>query len=414
MTSSSMPESRSAARRVRGVGGAIALLVVGVMIDICGVVNVPGAATISSANGGQVVITGLGTGLALMVICAWLTVLWRERYPLVPLIAGGVLAVIGVSYLLLLIGAVAFVRRRPTRLRLTGIIVVAGVVLYLVREAFTPWGGALPWFLTTHVDALDDPWWILASFVCALLSLGVAATIIAITRSRERADRSDLRVAAEVQRVDVLTEQAARQAERERIARDMHDALAHRLSVVSLHAGALEAAAGQGDTSEMARTVREQTHAALQDMRGLIGELRSPGDSTSATPASMRAIGSMLSGMRATGHPITSLVVIESPERAGALFDSAVYRIVQEALTNAIKHASGEGIDAFVQVSPAEGARLRVVNPLGTVRTAVVPGGGNGILGIRERAVALGGEAWIGESEGTFIVDVSLPWQERG
>lgn len=407
-------EPRSGARRARRAGAGVALFVLGVLIDVCGVVNIPGATAFSRANGGEVTLGPVGTIVVLLVIAAWVAVFWRERHPLLPLIAGIVLAAIGVSYLLLLVGSVAFVRHRPERLRLTAILVSAGVLLFAAREAFTSWGGALPWFLTSRADAAVEPVWILIPFVCALLSLGVGSGVVAISRSKERADRSDRRVAAEVQRADVLTEQAARQAERERIARDMHDALAHRLSVVSLHAGALEAAAGQGDASEMARTVREQTHAALQDMRGLIGDLRSPDGSAAAAPAMMRAIGSMLSGMRASGQQITSLVLLESPERAGALFDAGVYRIVQESLTNATKHGSGSAIDVFVHVSPAEGARVRVVNPQGAAVVSAVPGGGNGILGIRERVAGLGGEAWIGDYEGSFIVDVSLPWQERG
>jgi len=204
-----------------------------------------------------------------------------------------------------------------------------------------------------------------------------------------------------------------RQAERERIARDMHDALAHRLSVVSLHAGALEAAGmtvGR-DAGEIARTVREQTHAALEDMRGLIGDLRSgPGE---ASPATMRAVGALLSDLRAGGVQITAYVVIEAPERATAQFDSAVHRIVQEALTNALKHGKRAPIDVFVQVGPPEGARIRVVNALRPHAAPLAPGGGHGTIGIRERAVALGGTAWIGAHEGTFIVDVTLPWQER-
>lgn len=414
MTSPPLPEPRPLARRARSVGLGIPLIAVGIVIDIYGVVNVPGAVTFSSANGGEAKVTGLGTWLALIAICAWITAIWRHRRPVIPMVAGGVLAAIGLSYILLLVGAVHFVRQRPDRLRLTATFVSIGVVLFVVREAFTPWGAALPWLFTTTQASLDDPGWGLGALVLAAISLGVAASIVAVARSRARAEQSDQRADAQLRRADVLTEQAARQAERERIARDMHDALAHRLSVVSLHAGALEAAAGQGDASEMARTVREQTHAALQDMRGLIGELRSPDETASPAPATMRAIGAMLTEMRTGGQALTSFVMIESAERAGALFDSAVYRIVQEALTNAIKHASGDAVDVFVHVSPADGARLRIVNPVSAAGSAGIPGGGNGILGIRERATALGGEAWIGAYEGSFIVDVSLPWQERG
>lgn len=128
----------------------------------------------------------------------------------------------------------------------------------------------------------------------------------------------------------------------------------------------------------------------------------------------MRAVGSLVTGIRSTGHPITSDVLIESVERAGALLDSAVYRIVQEAITNALKHAAGAPVDVYVRVSPTDGARIRVVNPLVMLPRTSVPGGGNGILGVRERAAALGGDSWIGPHEGSFIVDVTMPWQERG
>lgn len=394
-------------------GGTIALVIIGALIDFCSVVNVPGAATFSAADGGRVSVTGFGAVLVLLAVGSWMTVFWRERAPLLPLLLGALLAVIGVSYLLLLVSAVAFVRRRPARTRVVGVGVGVAVVLFAAREAFTAWGDALPWFLTSDVDALDEAGWAIVSFGLSVLSYGVAAGVVLLTRTKARADRSEQRAAAELRRADDLAEQAVRQAERERIARDMHDALAHRLSVVSLHAGALEAAAGAGDAGEMARTVREQTHAALQDMRGLIGDLRNPVDGSGDSPATMRAIGALLAGLRAGAQPITSLVVIESPDRASAMLDGAVFRIVQEALTNAIKHAAGASIDVFVQVAPADGARVRVVNPL--VPSGLgAPGGGNGVVGIRERTAALGGQAWIGPFEGVFIVDVSLPWQERG
>lgn len=407
-----MPGQR-APMKVARAGGRIALVVIGALIDFCSVINVPGAATFSAAEGGKVSVTGFGVVLVLLAIGSWMTVLWRERVPLLPLILGAVLATIGVSYLLLLVSAVGFVRRWPTRTLVTGIGVGGVVLLFAAREALTTWGDALPWFLTSDVHALDEPGWAIVSFGIGIVSYGVAAVVVLLTRTNARAAQSEQRASAELRRADDLAEQTVRQAERERIARDMHDALAHRLSVVSLHAGALEAAAGAGDAGEMARTVREQTHAALQDMRGLIGDLRNPLESPGDSPATMRAIGALLSGLRAGAQPITSLIVIESPERVGTMLDGAVFRIVQEAITNAIKHAAGASIDVFVQVAPADGARVRVVNPL-AAHGLGLPVGGNGLVGIRERAAALGGQAWIGSYEGVFIVDVSLPWQERG
>ncbi|WP_054685305.1 sensor histidine kinase [Microbacterium sp. No. 7] len=391
---------------------AVVLFVVGVLIDMLGIINVPGLAVLPETSEGSATVTRLGVGVVLLLVAAWTSVFWRERHPIVVLIAGAVLAAIGVSYLLLLVGAVAYASRRPRPWAVSGA-VAAAVLLFAVREATTSWGAALPWLLAREVGTPREPAWIVASFVCAVASMAIAAGVVFGARARHRARLSDVRAEQEHRRVDELTEQMVRQAERERIARDMHDALAHRLSVVSLHAGALEAAAASSgaDAGEIARTVREQTHAALQDMRGLIGDLRSgPAD---ASPPTIRGVRTLLAGLRTGGTPITSYVMLEAPERASTQLDSAVHRIVQEALTNAIKHAPRAPIDVHVEVDPRSGARIRVVNPLLPDASPAVPGGGHGTLGIRERAAALDGTAWIGVHDGTFIVDVTLPWQER-
>lgn len=399
-------------RRASWVGGSVAMFILGIMIDICGVVNVPGAAAFSSNPDDSIRVTGFGTALALLAIAAWVTVFWRERQPLLVVVVGGLLALIGMSYLLLLVGALAYSRRHPQRLRMVGIIVGSAVLLFAGREAITPWGGALAWFSTARPDAQHEPSWIAAPFICAVVALGTATVIALLSRARQQARQSDERARSEHRRADALSEQMVRQAERERIARDMHDALAHRLSVVSLHAGALEARAGAEDeTGEIARTLREQTHAALQDMRGLIGDLRSGPQQSS--PPTMRAIWSLLSDLRAGGTPLTAYVVLDGTDRASAQLDSAVFRIVQEALTNAIKHSPGVTIDLFVQGDPTAGVRIRVTNPVRLTAAPGAPGGHNGILGIRERASALGGTSWIGPHDGTFVVDVTLPWQDR-
>ncbi|MGF2949174.1 sensor histidine kinase [Microbacterium alcoholitolerans] len=400
-------------RRLRGTTISIALFIAGTLFETIALVNIPGAVILPSTRAGSAQLTDLGTALFLVAIAAWVTVFWRLRRPLLALIAGGVLAAIGFSYVLLLIGAVGCARRRPEHIRVLGAIVGVAVGLFALREATTSWGAALPWLFAPHPDAQYEPIWIAASFIWAALSLAAAAGVVIVSRSRARAERSDERAAAEHRRADELTEQMVRQAERERIARDMHDALAHRLSVVSLHAGALEVASADSDTAQMVHTVREQARAALQDMRGLIGDLRTgPGQPPSA-PATMRAIGALLTDLRAARVPITAHVVLESPERASAMLDGAVYRIVQEAMTNALKHASGAPVDLFLQADPASGVRIRVVNPL-RPGAASAPGGGHGALGIRERASALEGTAWIGPHDGSFIVDVTLPWVEHG
>ncbi|MFJ4172934.1 sensor histidine kinase [Microbacterium sp. NPDC089696] len=409
--------SLHAGSRSWDIAGRIAMVVVGGLFDVCAVANVPGAAMFSgtaSASEGRVSVTALGTGLALLALLCWLTVLWVDRVPLLSAIAGAVLAMIGISYVLLLVGAVSLARRNPDWLRSLTTSIGSLVALFVLREILTSWGSALPFFLSADPATHDGVGWIIASLVCAVLSLTAAGAVVLVGRARDQAGRSERQAAVASQRAESLREETVRQAERERIARDMHDALAHRLSVVSLHAGALESVAAGDTTAEIARTVREQTHAALQDMRGLIGDLRSAPDASYGPPATMRALGSLVASAQTAGQPITSIVMVESVERAGALLDSAVYRIVQEALTNAVKHAASAPVDVFVRVNPAEGARIRIVNIIVEgVRTAV-PGGGNGVLGIRERVAMLGGEAWVGAHDGQFVVDVSMPWQEGG
>jgi len=412
-------------RRAAFFGSSFGLVVIGIVFDVGALLNVPGAAELRTGEDPGMGATDAGTALALLVVAAWITVIWRRRLPLLPLVAGGVLAVVGISYVLLLVGAVAVVRRSPRGMPWVAGLTTVLAVLFAIREALTSWGGALPWYFTSRADAQYEPTWIVMSFVWVLLSLGAAMGIALYGRARREAADSDERAQRELERADLLTEKMVRQAERERIARDMHDALAHRLSVVSLHAGALEAAASQTtagggavgqDAGEIARTVREQTHAALQDMRGLIGDLRGGAIAPSSSPATTSAIGALLGDLRHGGARISAFVVIEAPERSAALFDSAVFRIVQESLTNAVKHAPGAHIDVYVRTDPQTGARIRVENPLTAQAPAAgtVPGGGNGTVGIRERAAALDGTAWIGAHDGVFIVDVTLPWQERG
>jgi len=406
--------SSPAVGRVRqgfAVAGVGALFVVGLLIDICGLINVPGAVRLPAEEDGNPATTNVGLTVILLIVAAWGTVFWLNRSPAVAFVAGGLLALVGVSYALMLVGAVAYVLRHRERLARIALIVVVVVGLYVGREVVTPWGAALPWFLTARAEATTQPLWGLLSLIIAVISLGAAAAVVLTSRARQLAEQSDEWAKHERQRAETLAEQMVRQAERERIARDMHDALAHRLSVVSLHAGALEANALADETmGTIARTVREQTHAALQDMRGLIGELRS--EPVDSSPLTIPAVGALLKNLRAGGVPITAYVVLVAPERVSAQLDSAVYRIVQEALTNAVKHSPAEAIDVFVQANPADGVRIRVTNPIPVSSESTVPGGGNGILGIRERADALNGSSWIGAYDSKFIVDVTLPWQD--
>lgn len=183
---------------------------------------------------------------------------------------------------------------------------------------------------------------------------------------------------------------------------------------MALAAGAFESQAAAApidpELAEWARLVRRQAHAALEDVRGVVGGLRVEQGDVADSGASMRMIGPLLADLRAAGQRIEAYVVVESIERLDISRDTAAFRVLQEGLTNAMKHATGATISVTVDAAPDRGIRVRVVNPLVPTRS-LTSTGGLGIEGIRARAAAVGGTAWIGPDQNNFLVDVSLPWQ---
>lgn len=396
-------------------GWSTGLFVIGVLFDTYCLINVPGAAEFSSKLGEPTVsITSIGVVLWLVAVVAWSSVFVRAKAPLVTVSAGALLAVCGVSYALLLAGAYQCASRWPRHQWRIGAAVGGLVVLYVAREVLTDWGAALPW-LANQTPA--DPQGIadtVVPWIVAALALALFAGLLAFRRASAAVQQSQAVAATEHRRAEQLGEQVARQAERERIARDLHDGLGHRLSAAALTLGVLEAQATAGVAPDpaKARIAREQVHAALEDVRGVVGGLRADTGEAPLTAASMRLVGKLLQDLRSAGHRIDAYVMVEGADRIGASLDAAAYRILQEALTNAMKHAPGLPISVYVDAAPERGVRIRVTNPLATAG-AGVPGSRSGILGVRERATAVGGTAWIGPHAGSFLVDVQLPWQDR-
>jgi len=399
--------------RLLNGGWSTGLFVIGSLFDMLCVINVPGGATFTTGETAQAQITTPGVLLVLLIFACWTTVYVRSRLPLAPLIAGGLLMLIGVSYALALIGVYCALVRWPRRTVLISSVTAGAVALFVLREVLTEWGHALAWLL--GMDPVGtDPVWVIAPAIIALLSLGLVAALVAYRRARDEASTQRVEAAQQHERADALDQQVTRQAERERIARDLHDGLGHRLSSVALAAGAFEsqAAAAPGDPAlaEWARVLRQQAHAALEDVRGVVGGLRSDtGETADAPPPSMRGISGLVADLRAAGHRVDAYVFLEGIDQLGPAFDAAAFRIVQESLTNALKHAPGTPISVLVDAAPDRGIRIRTVNAL-AAGSSQIPGGRHGIEGMRERAVALGGTAWIGPYQGQFIVDVSLPW----
>ncbi|MFC4119396.1 sensor histidine kinase [Nonomuraea zeae] len=207
----------------------------------------------------------------------------------------------------------------------------------------------------------------------------------------------------------------ARRSERERIAREMHDVLAHRISMLSLHAGALEFRpdAPAGEIARAAGAIRTNAHLALQDLREVIGVLRhtppGAGDPVPDRPQPTLAdLPALVEECRQAGMDVRlDLHADDAPEKPGR----HLYRIVQEALTNARKHAGGAPVAVTVSGERGKGLSVEVRNPLGARHPLRLPGAGAGLIGLTERAELSGGRLEHGTTpEGEFVVRAWLPW----
>ncbi|MFD5657138.1 sensor histidine kinase [Streptomyces hirsutus] len=208
-------------------------------------------------------------------------------------------------------------------------------------------------------------------------------------------------------------EQAQRLA-REAIAREMHDVLAHRLTLLSVHAGALEFRpdAPQEEIVRAAGVIRESAHEALQDLREIIGVLRTGESDDAGRPQpTLAALGTLVAESRQAGTKVTLDQRVPGSAAVPASVGRTAYRIVQEALTNARKHAPGTEVAVSVAGGPGEGLTVSVRNPPPQGDVPPVPGAGQGLIGLTERATLAGGTLEHGRApDGGFEVRARLPW----
>ncbi|WP_093607800.1 sensor histidine kinase [Streptomyces indicus] len=257
--------------------------------------------------------------------------------------------------------------------------------------------------------------------VAVALAVLLSATVVAwgmFVRSRRQLLLSlrDRALRAETE-AELRAEQAQRLA-REAIAREMHDVLAHRLTLLSVHAGALEFRpdAPQEEIARAAGVIRDSAHEALQDLREIIGVLRADerAEESGRPQPTLTALDQLVAESRQAGMEILLDHRIEDPKAVPAATGRNAYRIAQEALTNARKHAPGAVVTLRVGGSPGEGLTLDVRNAAPPGEVPHVPGSGQGLIGLTERATLAGGRLRHGkEADGGFRVHAWLPWQER-
>ena len=301
-------------------------------------------------------------------------------------------------------------RRRPRE-----IAAVAGTLLVVTLV----WEGAG----STTVPVRQDEWPLLAGAILLLVALPVVVGLYVGGRRELLASlRERARLADEEQ---ALRAAQAADHERTRIAREMHDVLAHRLSLVALHAGALEYR-DDLDPAEVRRTagvVRDNARAALTELREVLGVLRDPSGAPAAAPPQPT-----LADLPALVEEARALGVAVRVDHAGRTRDDLprlavttsrhAYRIVQECLTNARRHAPGAPVDVVVDGRAGGELRIRVANPLALPGPAAlgdddhepVAPAGHGLAGIAERARAVDGTLDVARRDGVHTVEAVLPW----
>lgn len=347
------------------------------------------------------VVAGTGACVAL-----W----WRRSHPVAIAVGAGVLGVVFAfpagAGLLAFFSAVLRVRTR-TLIWLSLLALVAAVVfplLYPTSEAYS----------TDLVFGL----------LITVLTLGWGL-FLRVQRELVRSLHERTARAESEQRLRVEQAQAA---ERRRIAREMHDVLAHRVSLLSLHAGALEFRpdAPPEEIAQAAGVVRASARAALEDLRAVIGVLREDGAEEAGAPGApeppqptLAQIPALVEQSRAAGMKIACRIDLAAlgGTTVGDALGRTAYRIVQEGLTNAHKHAPAAAVEVAVGASGAPSPHLvvEVVSrpAVGTVQAPVdetLPGAGTGLVGLRERVVLADGELVHGpDARGDFVLRATLP-----
>jgi signal transduction histidine kinase len=195
--------------------------------------------------------------------------------------------------------------------------------------------------------------------------------------------------------------------ERARIARELHDVITHNVTVMVVEASAERRSHPAGETGEVLSSIERIGRQTLTELRRLLGVLRAPDDATAMLPQPTFAdLESLIDTVRSSGRRVDLRIEGEPCELPSGV-DLTAYRIVQEALTNVVKHAGAADAEVVVSYRPTQ---LRLAVRDDGHGTADRNGGGVGVVGMRERAAMCGGELHAGpRPEGGYEVAVSLP-----
>jgi signal transduction histidine kinase len=320
---------------------------------------------------------------------------FRRRWPVpIALLANVLAAFSGFASGPAVLGIVSVASRR--RWREIAPVAVVGFVGAVFFAVWQPTNDDDSIWLVLSINAIAA-----AAMIAWGLYIGSRRELIWTLKNRaERAEsEQELRVAQ------------ARANERARIAREMHDVLAHRISQVSMHAGAL--AFREDLTPEQvhisASVIRDKAHEALTDLRGVLGVLRgADGEPALAPQPTYADLGQLVAEAREGGLNLAFYDRVRASDEVPEAAGRTLYRIVQEGMTNARKHAPGSLLTVELTGSPEDGLDVVMRNPFGF--GSATPGSGLGLVGLTERAELRGGRLDVRREGDTFVLHGWIPW----
>jgi len=347
---------------------------------------------------GSVGVAGVVASVVVLADCALLW--WRRSHPLAVTLVSLVVALLCAFDGALLFALLTLAIRRRDRLLV--LLSAVGLVASTLSTART----------TT------DVWWV--ALITATAAVALAVFVGAFVGARRDLVRSLRERAERAEGEQVLRAEQARLAERTRIAREMHDVLAHRISLVALHAGGLEVRpdVGAEQVEATAATIRETARSALEDLRRVLGVLRTPGLSGAAASAAeltpqptLVDVRRLVESSREAGVAAEFRTDVPVHADVPAELGRTVYRIVQEALTNVHKHAPSAATTVTIAGEAGGQLLVEVVNARPTGERSGLPGAGSGLVGLSERVGIADGTITSGpEPGGGFAVRARLPW----
>ncbi|WP_328945309.1 histidine kinase [Streptomyces sp. NBC_00250] len=283
---------------------------------------------------------------------------------------------------------------------------------FAVSVLALPFSSALRESEVGRLWGLDRPWWSWAAIPAGILMLIALAAVAAATGALLARQAPRLLGPSPADRLAAAERRAAEAESRNRLARELHDSVGHALSAVTLQAGAARRVLDGGDGADL-EFVREALTAIEETTRRTVGELDwvlgllrrdedagegpGPGPGLDALEALVRGAG-----------PKVALTVSGDLGPVPEALSRETYRIVQEGLTNAARHAGGEPVAVRLDARSEE-LEITMENPLPARPPAVRPNGGRGLRGVTERARLLGGTAEAGPADGVWRLAVRIP-----